>query len=1040
MRKLSKPVLAAIIAVALFASTAVANAATGGELLRPLAETLGITPLAATDSLTFDMEKHTDDGTYYQPANVIVSTTGDDAIHSVTINMPPSLVLDASKVTDITNYSGTADGEFTYSSATWTDYSKSAAVKNYIITGDTVKATNLQTFLSQLRFRFAPGKDSPVVEQITMSFEKEELMQWTDPTNGVRHFYKAQALCGTAATGTSCNTNKAYLSKALLNARTQTYNGLKGYAATITNDSEYMAINDLFRKYAATSNNFWLGSTSLLPLTGLSGNAATEGVSYDDAAANANRNLYQNAVKFTYNYPFTNDNCTRLICGTGPGNAILSHDTKWSSSQVNRYWYWMDPYQPGLIYSNPSQGTDDSNYRDTAHDFYQSTVTDGHTIDYLNATNNNAKLGTSMCFSVTFPSTDVSKPIWDKGGCADEDSGHNRYILIEFSEPNGLYSAADAGTYVKPNTVWTATLPNSDNYISFKINPNSNNFTLKDVEISNLDNPIKSFQITYPNTLTITNGTIGGAVVPTGWTLTESTPTGLKTALYSIADGTNRETLRTILAKLNFQGTPTSGNIVVSFAADTVMYWCDVGNVAQNCAGGNKHFYQMVPICNGNCQTTNSSWFGAYNLARAKRYYGLQGYLATITNEEEYQVANTNFIMKYVTEVQKHQIWLGGVHVVHKNGEKIKFGEPFTLSGNAFSSGEYKESSLTVGQTTYDKAYYWLDPETKYDGRLISAGYGSAQNINSNRIWPNDPPATTGNDYGYFSTFPWSGNIQPDADSGNLGVCLSGYLAELNKAPGWDDYGCVDTDSGRKEHYAVVEFSEGWGSQTNSSAADYNKYDPPKTEHSEPLPSSTTLSHKLDNENGPDLVSVSPLEYGGSAFVPLSYFTSTNYSTGAIFNENTTHLGQLNIPNYYVCGSASGGVSKPSTFPEVYYYCHKAITDEVTYKIERTSGLDVDAVYKLNTPVIKPTWGKVSSIVFTLTGDAATGITAINGLPANWTSTKNNAVITLKPAAAIADAAGGVDPAVAQAVLTAITFTGNTPNITGTIKAQLTAY
>ena len=121
---------------------------------------------------------------------------------------------------------------------------------------------------------------------------------------------------------------------------------------------------------------------------------------------------------------------------------------------------------------------------------------------------------------------------------------------------------------------------------------------------------------------------------------------------------------------------PSSNDRTVTFSA---------GNMI---SGPNGHFYEYVPA-------TTSSWAAARDAAAARTYMGLQGYLATITSQQE----NELIYQKLVSDG-----WLGG-------------------------SDAYNEINTATGATTYadqnasEGRFYWVTGPEK--GQPISYGNGS---------------------------------------------------------------------------------------------------------------------------------------------------------------------------------------------------------------------------------------------------------------------------------------------------------------------------
>lgn len=145
---------------------------------------------------------------------------------------------------------------------------------------------------------------------------------------------------------------------------------------------------------------------------------------------------------------------------------------------------------------------------------------------------------------------------------------------------------------------------------------------------------------------------------------------------------------------------PSSNDRTVSFS---------VGNMI---SGENGHFYEYV-------SGSNSSWTTARDAAAARTYMGLQGYLATITSQQE----NDLISQKLVADG-----WLGG-------------------------SDEYSEINAATGTTTYadqsasEGNFFWVTGPEK--GQPIS--YGNVTPVNATAgtytNWYNGEPNNAGNEH-----------------------------------------------------------------------------------------------------------------------------------------------------------------------------------------------------------------------------------------------------------------------------------------------------
>jgi hypothetical protein len=165
-------------------------------------------------------------------------------------------------------------------------------------------------------------------------------------------------------------------------------------------------------------------------------------------------------------------------------------------------------------------------------------------------------------------------------------------------------------------------------------------------------------------------------------------------------------------------------------------------------SGENGHFYEYV-------SATTSSWTAARDAAAARTYMGLQGYLATITSQQE----NELIYQKLVSDG-----WLGG-------------------------SDEYSEINAATGTTTYadqsasEGNFYWVTGPEK--GQPISYGNGSpvAATTGTYTNWYSGEPNNSGGEH-YLKMY--SGGVPGTWNDMPLNVSV-GMMVE---------YGGLPTDPG----------------------------------------------------------------------------------------------------------------------------------------------------------------------------------------------------------------------------------------------------
>lgn len=170
----------------------------------------------------------------------------------------------------------------------------------------------------------------------------------------------------------------------------------------------------------------------------------------------------------------------------------------------------------------------------------------------------------------------------------------------------------------------------------------------------------------------------------------------------------------------------------------------------------NGHYYVYI--------NTMKAWSESYNAAKELRYLGRQGYLATITSEEENSI---------LTNISKEGAWSGGTRAL--------------LEGNRINDINLIDGSKLDVLTTSsavsgdDKDYYWAcGPET---GNLLKDIYTN---------WNTGEPNNSSNNEAYAQiNFGAAGNWNDLADKPSG---IKGYFVEFGGYDGTSDPGLNGTD------------------------------------------------------------------------------------------------------------------------------------------------------------------------------------------------------------------------------------------------------
>lgn len=276
--------------------------------------------------------------------------------------------------------------------------------------------------------------------------------------------------------------------------------------------------------------------------------------------------------------------------------------------------------------------------------------------------------------------------------------------IVSVSEDNRLSDTTHIQLKEENSLSRAVALPSD---FSFDIERTQDMAKLVDITIgTKLDKKMKSFEVKMPKNMVIDN--YSSLTLPASWDKFQNSDDddGYESFTFAMnTDQTKNTTavIKNFLESLRFKiAAPTDqeGHIQIIFHELVYTSW--------DHPDGKNHYYTFV-------STTTGNWFDAYNSAKAMKYRGLTGYLATLTSLQEHDFVYGN--------IAKASGWLGGARLVKSNGVKL----------NDESSISSSTSSYNV-TTTVAKEWYWVNgPETRlvffdkptYNGNG-SAGLGKA--------------------------------------------------------------------------------------------------------------------------------------------------------------------------------------------------------------------------------------------------------------------------------------------------------------------------
>ncbi|MGY3777969.1 MucBP domain-containing protein [Isobaculum melis] len=297
--------------------------------------------------------------------------------------------------------------------------------------------------------------------------------------------------------------------------------------------------------------------------------------------------------------------------------------------------------------------------------------------------------------------------------------------------------------------------------IDFNLKREGNKFSLENLKIENTFTEFKSVTISIPKGVQLS------MAVPTGWTTSSDLTDTLIS--YQLKKNNKPADIQKVLEKLSLVITnekEATGNVSISVDPDDISAWIDPNDPYRK-----KHYYKFVPI--------PLSWLDSYNAAKTERYKGLQGYLATITSEEEH-----DYIFDTIASAPG---MLGGTRMSHKNGLKIN--DEAVLS-----------NQLSNFDTTTDSWYWASGPEA---GKIFFTGKHYATGSRPLTVysgWAKNEPNNFGEASEYVVQFAKNGQKWwNDVDNDRIDTIFNqGYYVEFSQ------YGKQEEKEGENEHIVAL--------------------------------------------------------------------------------------------------------------------------------------------------------------------------------------------------------------------------------------------
>lgn len=152
--------------------------------------------------------------------------------------------------------------------------------------------------------------------------------------------------------------------------------------------------------------------------------------------------------------------------------------------------------------------------------------------------------------------------------------------------------------------------------------------------------------------------------------------------------GTNKTAAQKIVRELQFTPKGNFDDMVVTVTVDGNTTNLTTKTQSSNLTYWKGRYYMYVE--------DELAWTAAYNKAKELRFMGMQGYLATLENDDDYAV---------LANVSRDSAWVGGTALVYANGSKIKDENAITRNAGVLKHG--KDSSNIYSNIYTANDFYW---------------------------------------------------------------------------------------------------------------------------------------------------------------------------------------------------------------------------------------------------------------------------------------------------------------------------------------------
>ena len=419
----------------------------------------------------------------------------------------------------------------------------------------------------------------------------------------------------------------------------------------------------------------------------------------------------------------------------------------------------------------------------------------------------------------------------------------------------------------------------------------------------------------YNMIITVTDGSIiGSSSYP--WKYADKL-TNHKTATWNFATGLTADEVTDILRQIKFSyAAGMQVNIVVDGNYSKLPETSGTTITSSTLSGDSivpgfvddkPHYYMYVP-------SSNINWTSAYSEAKSYFYMGLQGYLVTITEQQE------DSILDAITD---DAAWAGGICV------------PNTFSDDNFDANDAYGDRYPLPNASVNYWKWACGPEA---GQKIYIEGGEVSSQTQRTIF--------GADSGY-SHWRRTGANEPNNYKSKEYWLQVHYIDE---SKGWNDVG-PDTISTNKIAGYFIEFSEYDGGKHSSFSANLNTsatYEPFHTHNW------VISTEDADNDSVDDIIKVAcdvdgcTEEYEISLYAPDMVYNASAYNLLSLSDEisNNTALSGFTVSKEHKGTSKTGSYNLGSNFP--------VEVGEYTYSITVSKGTDSQTITKTYKITPKP--------------------------------------------------------------------------------------